>query len=272
MRLTYSQETTSQSKSTPYPVNFVGHCLFSLFLKASFAVTRSWESYCSRQMLSCAVWAFTKIDIRKRKWISFVQVRDIAWGKGAKYCCHRNRLFYTQFAVSHGVCSGKSRFCSPVRHTTPCSLWICLQYSLCWDHWPHMVIQLARSMCNYCLHHMTSHWCVLDNGLFTYPQYGTVHAWDYDLYLVKYKKVYSQVLRPLVAPASECLRGLVTRGRSLTPSIWITSCKAVCNIPTSSPWTREVLEILREYFLPPLSIFCFINTTRSHRPSPCIRG
>ena len=216
MRLTYSQETTSQSKSTPYPVNFVGHCLFSLFLKASFAVTRSWESYCSRQMLSCAVWAFTKIDIRKRKWISFVQVRDIAWGKGAKYCCNRNCLFYTQFAVSHGVCSGKSRFCSPVRHTTPCSLWICLQYSLRWDHWPHMVIQLARSMCNYCLHHMTSHWCVLDNGLsglipISSVWYSTctilrVWEWDYDLYIVKYKKVYSQVLRPLVAPVYENVR------------------------------------------------------------------
>lgn len=73
-------------------------CLFSLFLKASFAVTRSWESYCSRQMLSCAVWAFTKIDIRKRKWISFVQVRDIAWGKYARYCC--NTFFYTVCSIA----------------------------------------------------------------------------------------------------------------------------------------------------------------------------
>lgn len=48
-------------------------------------------------------------------------------------------FLFTQSAVSHGICSGKSRFCSPVRHTTPCSLRVCLQYSLRWDHWPHMV-------------------------------------------------------------------------------------------------------------------------------------
>ena len=191
MRLTYSQETISQSKKdfNSIPCKFyLSFDLFSLFLKASFAATRSWESYCSCQMLSCAVWASTKI-IRKRKWTSFVQVSDIAWGKDARYLCNKNRpFFFTQFAVSHGVCSGKSRLCSPVRHATPCSLWIRLQYSLRWNHWPHMVIQLARSMCNYCLHRMTSHWCVLDNGLFSliprpsvrYSACTVLRAWEWD--------------------------------------------------------------------------------------------
>ena len=136
-------------KKQPHKVGKFATCkfylslsLFSLFLKASFAITGSWESYSGCQMLSCAVWTSTKVDIRKRKWTSIVQVRVNVWGKDARYCYNRNCCFFclfTQSAVSHGICSGKSRFCSPVRHTTPCSLWVYLQYSLRWDHWSHMV-------------------------------------------------------------------------------------------------------------------------------------
>ena len=94
-------------KKQPHKVGKFATCkfylslsIFSLFLKASFAITGSWESYSGCQMLSCAVWTSTKFDIRKWKWTSIVQVRVNVWGKDARYCCKRNCFFFV-----YTVCS-----------------------------------------------------------------------------------------------------------------------------------------------------------------------